>query len=185
MRLTKIYTRKGDAGYTTLGDNRISKDDLLVEALGTLDELNSSIGLVIALHIADKDIEKNFTQIQNDLFDMGGELHLPKYVVITPEKVTHLEHMLDAWNKTLPPLKEFLLPRGNPTSAACHLARTICRRAERCMVRLHRQVPLHNTELLRYLNRLSDVLFVAARILARESHEKEVLWDHERKGSSE
>lgn len=178
-RLTKIYTRKGDEGFTTLGDKRISKDDLLIEALGTVDELNSVIGFIVALQIKNKEIENCLTQIQNTLFDLGGELHLPERVVITAEKVTHLEHMLDAWNKTLPPLKEFLLPRGNAKSAASHVARTVCRRAERCIVRLHRQVTLNNPEILRYLNRLSDLLFVIARLLARESDEEEILWEHE------
>lgn len=180
-RLTKIYTRQGDEGYTHLGDKQISKDDLLVEALGTIDELNSFIGVIISQKIQHQDIEKQLTQIQNELFDMGGELHLPDRVVITAEKVTHLEKVLDGWNSTLPPLTEFLLPRGNSKSAFCHVARTVCRRAERCLVRLHRQVSLQNPEMLRYLNRLSDVLFVAARMLAKESDEKEILWDHERK----
>lgn len=179
-RLTKIYTRKGDTGYTSLNDKSVSKDDLLIEALGTLDELNSVIGFVISLQIADKEIEQCLTQIQHDLFDMGGEMHFPERVVITPEKITQLENFLDGWNKSLPPLQEFLLPRGNPKSAASHVARTVCRRAERCMVRLHRQVALPNLEMLRYLNRLSDLLFVIARMLARESDEKELLWENRR-----
>jgi cob(I)alamin adenosyltransferase len=177
-RLTKLYTRKGDTGYTSLGDNHISKDDLLIEALGTIDELNSVIGFIISLQIKDKEIEQCLTHIQNDLFDMGGELHLPERITITAEKVTQLEKFLDNWNKSLPPLKEFLLPRGNPKSAASHVARTVCRRTERCMVRLHRQVALNNPEMLRYLNRLSDLLFVIARMLAQESGEKELLWEH-------
>jgi len=177
-RLTKLYTRKGDQGFTTLGDKSISKDDSLIEALGTIDELNSVIGFVVSLQIKDKEIEACLTQIQNDLFDLGGELYLPEKVVITAEKVSRLEQLLDGWNKSLPPLKEFLLPRGNSKSAACHVARTVCRRAERCMVRLHRQVALGNAEMLRYLNRLSDLLFVIARVLARESGEEELLWEH-------
>lgn len=180
-RLTKIYTRKGDAGYTTLGENRVSKDDVLIEALGTLDELNSSIGLIFAFQIKVPEIEKCLTKVQNDLFDMGGELHLPHHQAITSEKVSYLETELDNLNSQLPPLKEFVLPRGNGTAAASHLARTICRRAERCLVRLHRQVPLANPELLRYLNRLSDLLFVIARTLARETAETEALWEHDRK----
>src|SRR5579871_3721756 len=119
-RLTKIYTRKGDEGYTTLGDKKISKDDLLIEAIGTIDELNSSIGMIIALKIKDSEIKNNLTQIQNELFDLGGELHLPERIAITAENVSRLEQMLDHWNKTLPPLKEFLLPRGNPPSASAH-----------------------------------------------------------------
>lgn len=180
-RLTKIYTRKGDEGYTSLNNQRLSKDDDLIEALGTIDELNSVIGLIIAYDIQQQDIKTGLTHIQNDLFDMGGELHLPEKMVITTDKVKQLEHLLDAWNKTLPPLKEFVLPRGNPKSAVSHIARAVCRRAERCLVRLHRQTPLKNPVMLRYLNRLSDLLFVIARMLAKETQETEVLWDHERK----
>lgn len=179
-RLTKIYTRQGDEGYTTLGDKRIPKDDLLVEALGTVDELNSFIGFILSLQIKNKDIENCLTQIQHTLFDLGGELHLPQRIAITAQQVTYLEERLDSWNKTLPPLEEFLLPRGNPKSAASHVARTVCRRAERCLVRLHRQVMLSNPEILRYVNRLSDLLFVIARMLARESAEKEILWEQQK-----
>ncbi|VVC75279.1 Cob(I)yrinic acid a,c-diamide adenosyltransferase [Aquicella siphonis] len=178
-RLTKIYTRKGDEGYTTLGDKPLPKDDLLIEALGTVDELNSVIGFIVSLQIRDKAVETVLTQIQNDLFDLGGELHLPQRAAITAEKVTRLEETLDAWNQTLPPLKEFILPRGTPPSAACHVARTVCRRAERSMVRLHRQVTLENPQILRYLNRLSDLLFVTARRLASENSETELQWQHD------
>jgi cob(I)alamin adenosyltransferase len=180
-RLTKIYTRTGDQGFTMLGDKQISKDDLLIEALGTIDELNSTIGFIISQQIKMPDIETCLTQIQNELFDLGGEMHMPEHIAITPEHVTRLENWLDGWNKTLPPLKEFVLPRGNPACAATHIARTVCRRAERCIVRLHRQVTLTNTEILRYLNRLSDLLFVIARVLARETSAEEKLWEHERK----
>ncbi len=179
-RLTRIYTRKGDEGYTTFGDKPIAKDDLLIEAIGTLDELNAALGLVVVAGSKDKEIAQSLTQIQQDLFNLGGELHSPKFICITPEKVTELEQRLDHWNQTLPPLKEFLLPRGNQASAACHLARTVCRRAERCLVRLHRQVPLQNPEMIRFLNRLSDLLFVLSRILARETDEKEMMWEHEK-----
>ena len=179
-RLTKIYTRKGDGGFTTLRDKPISKDDLLVEAVGTVDELNATIGMVVALKPNLPDVETALTRIQNDLFDFGGELHLPEHIAITAEKVTYLERQLDEWNNTLPPLKEFLLPRGTPASAACHIARTVCRRAERCLVRMHRQVPLSNMELLHYLNRLSDFLFVCARVLARESQSEEKMWEREK-----
>lgn len=180
-RLTKIYTRKGDAGYTTLSDKNISKDDLLIEALGTIDELNSFIGVIISQQITNLEIENVLTQIQHDLFDLGGELHLPEHIAITPEKIIRLEKIIDQWNATLPPLKEFVLPRGNSKSASCHVARTVCRRAERSIVRWHRQVSLQNLQILCYLNRLSDLLFVIARMLARESNEQEMLWEHERK----
>lgn len=182
-RLTKIYTRKGDEGYTTLGENRISKDDLLIEALGTIDELNSCIGLVVSYLLVPSPHHsvKNFlTEVQHSLFDMGGELHVKEPFLVTAQKVMQLETQLDQWNETLPPLTEFVLPQGSLASATCHLARTICRRAERSLVRLHRQVSLPNPELLRYLNRLSDLLFVAARILARDNHQPELLWEHER-----
>lgn len=177
-RLTKIYTKKGDSGYTVLGDKPLSKDDLLVEAVGTIDELNSFIGLIIAQKIQDATIKTCLQRIQHDLFDLGGELHRPEQVVMTPEKVSTLEKQLDTWNATLAPLKEFILPGGGVASATCHVARTVCRRAERCVVRLHRQVTINNIEILRYLNRLSDLLFVCARILAREIHEEETLWEH-------
>jgi cob(I)alamin adenosyltransferase len=177
-RLTKIYTRQGDTGYTTFRDQRIAKDDLLIDTIGSLDELNAALGLVAALPCQNTDVQQALLTIQNDLFNLGGELHSPLHITITAEKVTQLEQQLDSWNKTLTPLKEFLLPRGNQLSAACHLARTICRRAERYLVRLHRQIPLQNPEMLRYLNRLSDLLFVMSRILARESDEQEVMWHH-------
>lgn len=178
-RLSKIYTRKGDDGYTGLGDARIPKDDLLVEVVGMLDELNSSIGVVLAVYREKDEIFECLQQVQNDLFDMGGELHFPQKKTITENKITWLENRLDELNESLPPLTEFILPGGNVTAATCHLSRTICRRAERCMVKLHRQVMLANAEMLRYLNRLSDLLFVIARVLARKDGGKEVLWRQE------
>lgn len=176
-RLTKIYTRKGDNGYTSIGDRPISKDDLVIEAIGTIDELNSLLGLVISQPGQEAAIDAALTQIQNDLFDLGAELHISERLAITPDKVSKLEKLLDTWNATLPPLKEFLLPGGSAKAATCHVARTVCRRAERCFVKLHRQVPLANPDILRYLNRLSDLLFVMARILAKAADKKEVLWD--------
>ncbi|MBV9576327.1 MAG: cob(I)yrinic acid a,c-diamide adenosyltransferase [Gammaproteobacteria bacterium] len=180
-RLTKIYTRQGDEGHTSLGKKRLLKNDPLIEAIGTIDELNSFIGFIISLSLNNKQIENCLTQIQHELFDIGGELYSPQHIVITKNKITHLEQVLDEWNNTLPPLEEFILPRGTPQVAATHLARTVCRRAERCLVHLHTQTPLANPELLKYLNRLSDLLFVLARILGRDNQEKETLWDHERK----
>lgn len=176
-RLTKIYTRKGDKGFTQLRDKPISKDDLLIEALGTIDELNSAIGLVLAQSNVEEKVSQVLTSVQHELFDLGCELHLPERIAIKEEQIQRLEQCIDDWNQTLPPLKEFILPGGNLPSASCHLARTVCRRAERSLVRLHRQIPLSNPLLLSYLNRLSDVLFVAARILARTSQKEEVLWD--------
>jgi cob(I)alamin adenosyltransferase len=177
-RLTKIYTRKGDEGYTSLGERTISKDELLVEAVGMVDELNAHIGLLVSQISAHADMKNVFTDIQHRLFDLGGELHMPDHPKITAEHVTALEKQLDAWNQTLPPLKEFILPGGNQAAAVCHITRTVCRRAERSLVRLHRQVSLQNTEMLRYLNRLSDLFFVAARVLARETSATEPMWEH-------
>lgn len=176
-RLTKIYTRKGDQGFTSLRNQSIAKDDFLVEAVGSLDELNAAIGLILASPVP-ADVNEVLTKIQNDLFDMGGELHLPEHIAITTEKVTWLEERLDHWNDNLPTLQEFILPRGNMSAVSAHLARTICRRAERDMVRLHRQQPLNNVEMLRYLNRLSDLLFVIARVLARVTDPNEKMWEH-------
>lgn len=178
-RLTTIYTRKGDEGYTSLGNQLLSKDDLLIEALGTVDELNANIGLIIAFGFQNSEIRQCLSAVQQNLFNLGGELHLPERIAITAETVTQLEKDLDSWNQTLPPLKDFVLPRGTPAAAACHISRTVCRRAERCMVRWHRQIPLNNPEILRYLNRLSDLLFVISRVLAKEGKEDEVLWEHE------
>lgn len=178
-RLTKIYTKKGDEGYTGMADKRISKDDSLIEAIGEIDELNSVIGFLIALQ-PQEEMVKLLLAIQNKLFDMGGELHQPKFISIQTEDVNELERNLDSWNETLPPLAEFVLPGGNTKAAYAHIARTVCRRAERALVRLHRQTPLNNPEMLRYLNRLSDLLFVLARVLARETNENEALWQHDR-----
>ena|SRR3990167_8322705 len=180
-RLTKIYTRTGDDGHTHLGKQRVPKNAAIIDALGTIDELNSTIGLCLSFGIRDQAITKILTQIQQDLFDLGGELYLPEHPVISALKITQLEELIDSWNAALPALKEFILPRGNPPTAACHLARTICRRAERCLVTLQQQQSLANPEILRYLNRLSDLLFVLARVLAKDASETEILWDHERK----
>lgn len=179
-RLSKIYTRKGDDGNTTLQDQRLPKNHPLVETLGAIDELNCALGLTLAFGIGDKKLQEQLTQIQNELFDLGGELAEPKYHAISENKVARLEKELDEWNSQLPPLKEFLLPRGTPATVACHLARTICRRAERALVELHREEAVKNPEILRYLNRLSDFLFVAARSLARQEHCEERLWEHEK-----
>ncbi len=177
-RLSKIYTRKGDDGKTSLRGERLPKNHPLVESLGALDELNCALGLVLAFGVQDQALLAQFTQIQNDLFDLGGELAEPKYQAVTGDKVTWLENRLDEWNSRLPPLKEFILPRGTAATVACHLARTICRRAERELAQLHQQEPLQNIQLLRYLNRLSDFLFVAARTLAKLEQSEEKMWEH-------
>lgn len=177
-RLTTITTRTGDDGKTSLGTkDRISKTHERIEALGTLDECNSAIGIIIALKPNNPAITQLLKQTQHDLFDLGGELCPPYQRAITPEKTQALETAIQEWNATLPPLQEFILPGGNLKSATCHLARTIARRAERRVISLNELDPLH-PEILRYLNRLSDVLFVVARLLARETTDNEELWDH-------
>jgi cob(I)alamin adenosyltransferase len=180
-RLTKIYTRKGDNGTTSIdAGQRIMKNSERIEAIGTLDELNSAIGLILAFNVKTEAIVAALNQIQQELFNLGGELCPPFHKVITAEKTLQLEKWLDTWNDTLPPLKEFIMPGGNLQSAACHLARTVCRRAERCLVTLN-EIEVLNPEILRYMNRLSDLLFVAARKLAQETQSEEKLWEHEKR----
>ena len=179
-RLSKIYTRTGDDGTTGLGDgNRVNKDSLRVEAYGTVDELNSAIGTVLAFEVTD-DIRECLLGVQHQLFDLGGELCIPGESMIDDEDVDRLEAQLDGFNEDLPMLKEFILPGGSQAAAHCHLARTICRRAERRVISLAREEEV-NEEPIRYLNRLSDLLFVVARVLARHEGGTEVLWEHERR----
>jgi cob(I)alamin adenosyltransferase len=176
MRLTKIYTKAGDQGETHFKDNHIAKDDIAIHLIGTLDELNCFIGLTLAFISAQPLIHETLTRIQHELFDLGGELHAPKYPVMTSSHVMALEQTLDHFNDQLPPLKEFVLPRGTTAAATCHVARAVCRRAERELVTYRRDQPDTNTECLRYLNRLSDLLFVFARVLARSADKNEPLW---------
>jgi len=179
-RLSKIYTRTGDDGTTGLGDgNRVPKDGLRVEAYGTVDELNSSIGVLLAVPGLPDGVSTCLLEIQHELFDMGGELSIPGYHVLTAAHVTRLENILDGFNDPLPPLKEFILPGGGPAAAACHLSRTIARRAERRVLTLSRSESV-SPDVLKYLNRLSDLLFVLARVLARHERGSEVLWRHDR-----
>ena len=179
-RLSKIYTRTGDDGTTGLGDgSRVPKDSLRVEAYGALDELNSAIGVLLAVPNLPPAVTERLAEVQHELFDMGGELCIPGHHVITPEHVTRLESSLDEFNAALPPLKEFILPGGGAAAAACHLARTIARRAERRVWTLTRAESV-SPEVAKYLNRLSDLLFVVARVLARRERGAEVLWRHER-----
>jgi len=179
-RLSKIYTKTGDDGTTGLGDgSRIAKDSARVAAYGTVDEANSAIGLVLACDIA-QDIAALLTTAQHQLFDLGGELCIPGHAAIFDADVAALEQALDAYNDPLPPLKDFILPGGGEAAARCHLARTIVRRAERETVTLARHEPVR-PEAIRYLNRLSDLLFVLARVLARASGHGEVLWKHDRR----
>jgi cob(I)alamin adenosyltransferase len=179
-RLSKIYTRTGDDGTTGLGDaSRVPKDSARVEAYGTTDELNSIIGVLLAVPNLPQTVTDCLTGVQHELFDLGGELCIPGHRVITAAQVTRLEKELDGFNDALPALKEFILPGGGPAAAACHLARTVARRAERRAWTLARSEPV-SPQVLKYLNRLSDLLFVLARVLARHERGAEVLWRHER-----
>ena len=174
-RLTKIYTRTGDKGSTGLGDgSRVTKDSLRVEAFGTVDELNSVIGLLLT-HDMPTDMHEHLTGIQHDLFDLGGELCIPGHEVISDAQVIRLEEYLDTLNAELEPLKEFILPGGSPAAAACHVARTVCRRAERRLVSLIREESVSEPA-VRYLNRLSDLLFVMARYINLQQGVADVLW---------
>jgi len=174
-RLSKIYTRTGDDGTTGLGDGkRTDKDSPRVEAYGTVDELNSLIGLVLAEPVPET-VQRCLTRIQNELFDLGGELCLPGHTLVAGERVAGLEEDLDALNADLPPLKEFILPAGDRAAATCHVARSVCRRAERRLVTVARTEEV-NEVVVRYLNRLSDLLFVVARVLARRDGSEEVMW---------
>jgi len=176
-RLSKIYTRTGDAGTTGLGDgSRVDKDSLRVESYGTVDELNSAVGLLLAVELV-PEVVKTLHRVQHELFDLGGELCIPGTTLIPTSYVEGLEKDLDALNDDLPPLEDFILPGGTEAAARCHMARTICRRAERCVVSLARDEDI-NPVSVRYLNRLSDYFFVAARVLARAEGGKEVIWIH-------
>jgi cob(I)alamin adenosyltransferase len=179
-RLSKIYTRTGDDGSTGLGDGtRTGKDSLRVEAYGTVDEAMSAIGLVLAADEVSHDMRQCLTDVQHDLFEVGGELCIPGHRAVQDAFVTRLEQYLDRWNEDLPPLKDFVLPGGGEAAARCHLARTIVRRAERRVVSLQQTEPVRKV-VLRYLNRLSDLLFVAARVLARQDGGDEVIWNRDR-----
>jgi cob(I)alamin adenosyltransferase len=175
-RLSKIYTRTGDDGSTGLGDGtRVPKEHLRVEAYGTVDEANSALGVVLAVPGLPDGIVDALTAVQHDLFDLGGELCIPGHRAITAADVERLEQTLDRFNDDLPALKDFILPGGGPAAAACHLARTVTRRAERRVWALARAEAVA-PEVAQYLNRLSDLLFVIARVLARHEHGSEVLW---------
>ena len=181
-RLSKIYTRTGDDGSTGLGDgSRTGKDSLRVEAYGTVDEANSCIGVVIAAGVPES-VHDLLTRVQHQLFDLGGELCIPGHAAIDDDDVARLEQQLDHYNADLPPLKEFILPGGGEAAARCHVARTVVRRAERCAVALARAEEVR-PQAVRYLNRLSDLLFVLCRVLARADGQGEVVWQHERRRS--
>jgi cob(I)alamin adenosyltransferase len=175
-RLSKIYTRTGDDGTTGLADGgRVDKCDARVEAFGTVDETSSTIGLLLAEPKLPDPMRASLERIQHELFEIGAELSLPGYRTIEAAHVTQLERDLDALNDDLPPLEEFVLPGGNRAAALCHVARTVCRRAERRAFAAAKITSV-GPDLLRYLNRLSDLLFVMARSLARRDGGREVLW---------
>lgn len=178
-RLSKIYTRTGDDGTTGLGDgSRTSKDGERVAAYGTTDELNSVLGMLLADSPPD-DVVTVLHEVQHHLFDLGGELCIPGYQSIQESHVEWLERTLDHFNARLPALEDFILPGGSRAAATCHLARTVCRRAERHVVSLQREETVPPCS-LRYLNRLSDLLFVLARVIARADGGEEVLWQKDR-----
>ena len=174
-RLSNIYTRTGDNGTTGLADgSRIAKDHPRIEVMGDLDELNSAIGIILTYPLPDE-VRRCLTDIQHLLFDIGAELSLPDRHALDAGRVASIESILDGFNAGLPPLKEFILPGGNPAAAACHFARAVCRRAERQLVNLGRETTI-NSHTLACINRLSDLLFVIARILARETLTDEPQW---------
>ena len=179
-RLSKIVTRTGDRGETGLGDGtRVAKDSARIRALGDVDELNSSIGVLLAEKLPAK-LKNALLRVQHDLFDLGGELCIPGHALISDSQVRALDALLEAYNRSLPPLKEFILPGGSRTAALAHLARTVCRRAERSVVALGRAEAV-GAQARQYLNRLSDLLFVLGRTLNRAGRRGDVLWRHERK----
>ena len=183
-RLSKIATRTGDAGETGLGDgSRVSKASLRVQALGDVDELNSALGVLLAEELPAQSgpmLRAALLEVQHDLFDLGGELSIPGHQLLGEAQVARLDGWLEDWNRDLPPLKEFILPGGTRAAAAAHLARTVCRRAERSVVALAVQESVGSAA-RRYLNRLSDLRFVAGRVLNRHAGRGDVQWRHERK----
>jgi cob(I)alamin adenosyltransferase len=192
LRITKVYTRTGDAGKTRLaGGQQVWKDDLRVEAYGTVDELNATIGMVLAFHAGSRrrgaavtTLDEELRWIQNKLFDLGGLLAtvqgqvFPDMPRVTQEDVARLERLIDRCQEELPPLKEFILPGGGHVPSLLHQARTVCRRAERVCVRLSRGETVDGI-LIVFLNRLSDALFVLARWVGKRSREPELLWKRE------
>ena len=174
-RLSKIVTRTGDAGTTGLGDgSRTTKDSLRIDAIGEVDELNSSLGLLLCEELPAR-VRAALVDIQHDLFDLGGELCLPGMAIMKDAQVARLEELVEEFNRDLPMLKEFILPGGTRPAAIAHLCRTICRRAERSMVRLNTAEPLSDAA-RRFINRLSDLLFILGRLLNRAGGRGDVLW---------
>ncbi len=178
-RLTKIYTKTGDSGSTGLADgSRADKDSLRISVIGDVDELNSLLGLLIAIDIDEK-IKGYLLDIQHILFDLGGELAIPDSETLTEAYVEYIEKIIDEYNASLPPLKEFILPGGSVPAAVCHTSRAVCRRAERQLVGLSKEISV-NEDSLKFLNRLSDLLFVFARTMARSEGGEEIYWQSDR-----
>ncbi len=182
-RLTQNATRTGDTGTTGLGDGqRVDKDHLRICAMGDVDELNSEIGVLITEGLPESvaaELKDLFSQVQHDLFDLGGELCIPNYTLLKEEQVLQLDTWLNKYNATLPRLAEFILPGGTRAAAQAHVCRTVCRRAERSIVKLGRHEAIHDTP-RQYVNRLSDLLFVLARVLNKEAGESDTLWRHKK-----
>ncbi len=175
-RLSKIATRTGDDGTTGLGDgSRVEKDALRVQAMGDVDELNSQIGVLLCEDLPNA-LRNELLTIQHDLFDLGGELSIPGFALMTDAQVARLDALLERYNSTLPPLKDFILPGGSRSAAQSHVCRTVCRRAERSIVALSRAEQVH-ARLGQYVNRLSDLLFVLSRVLNRHAGGEDVLWE--------
>ena len=178
-RLSKIATRTGDDGTTGLGDGRrVRKDDARIAAMGEVDELNSNLGLLLCESLPEN-VRSALTVIQHDLFDLGGELCIPGHTMMTDRHLAQLDGWLADYNSALPPLKEFILPGGSRPAALAHVCRTVCRRAERAIVALGQNEAI-NAAPRQYVNRLSDLLFVLARVLNRADGGNDVLWQHER-----
>ena len=178
-RLSKLVTKTGDDGTTGIGSNqRVAKDSARIEAIGTVDELNSTIGMVLSCCTNPK-IGEVLSPIQHILFNLGGELAMPEYQLVKAEDLVNIEQQVEQLNAELPPLKEFILPKGDLATTTCHLARTVCRRAERRMVTLAREQSI-STVGQHYLNRLSDLLFVCCRILGQSAEVEEELWQSNR-----
>jgi cob(I)alamin adenosyltransferase len=174
-RLSKIYTKTGDSGTTGLGDgSRISKASDRINAIGEIDELNCNIGLLLN-HELREDMKRLMIDIQHDLFVVGGELSIPGSTFVEETSVKKLEDAIDQYNKELPPLKEFILPGGSSAASAAHLCRAVCRRAERATLEIEPSESI-NHDLTSYINRLSDLFFVVARIISKDSSVGEILW---------
>jgi len=179
-RLSKIVTRTGDAGTTGLGDGtRVAKDSARIEAIGAVDELNSALGVLLAEPLPGA-VSDCLTEVQHDLFDLGGELSIPGYNAVREAQVLRLADTVDRINADLAPLKEFILPGGTRAASLAHVARTICRRAERTLVHLAASETV-SEPVRKYVNRLSDLLFVLSRVLNRDAGRADVLWRHDRR----